>query len=90
MATPGGQIGGLLTVRDQDIPQVQSSLDTLAYDLGSAVNAANEAGSDTNGNAGVAIFNLPSSSSWSGGGDLGGHYQPVADRGGGRGPGLVG
>ncbi len=63
LATGGGQIGGLLTVRDQDIPQVQSSLDTLAYDLGSAVNAANEAGSDTNGNAGVAIFNLPSSSS---------------------------
>ena len=63
LATGGGQIGGLLTVRDQDIPQVQSSLDTLAYDLGSALNAANEAGSDANGNAGVAIFNLPSSSS---------------------------
>ena len=61
LATGGGQIGGLLTVRDQDIPQVQSSLDTLAYDLGSALNAANEAGSDANGNPGVAIFNLPSS-----------------------------
>ena len=59
LATGGGQIGGLLTVRDQDIPQVQSALDTLAFDLGTAVNAANQAGSDANGNAGVAIFNLP-------------------------------
>lgn len=62
LASGGGEIGGLLTVRDQDIPQVQSALDTLAYDLGTAVNTGNEAGSDTNGNAGVAIFNLPSTS----------------------------
>jgi flagellar hook-associated protein 1 FlgK len=62
LASGGGQIGGLLTVRDQDIPQVQNSLDTLAYDLGSAVNAANQAGSDANGNPGVAIFNLPATS----------------------------
>lgn len=55
----GGQIGGRLTVRGQDIPQVQSALDTLAYDLGSAVNTQNQAGSDANGNPGVAIFNLP-------------------------------
>ncbi len=62
LASGGGEIGGLLTARDQDIPQVQSSLDTLAYDLGSAVNSANEAGSDANGNPGVAIFNLPTTS----------------------------
>lgn len=59
LASGGGQIGGLLTVRDQDIPQIQSALDTLAFDLGSAANMANEAGADANGNAGVAIFNLP-------------------------------
>lgn len=59
LASGGGQIGGLLTVRDQDIPQISSALDTLAYDFGSAVNAANEAGTDANGNPGVAIFNLP-------------------------------
>lgn len=58
----GGQLGGLLTVRDQDIPQMQSSLDTLAYGLGSAVNTQNEAGADANGNAGTAIFSLPTSS----------------------------
>jgi len=63
LASGGGQIGGLLTARDQDIPQVQSALDTLAFDLGSAVNSANQAGSDANGNPGVAIFNLPTTSS---------------------------
>jgi len=59
LAGGGGQIGGLLTVRNQDIPQMQSARDTLAYDLGTAVNAQNQAGSDANGNLGVAIFNLP-------------------------------
>src|SRR6185312_14518286 len=59
LAGGGGQIGGLLTVRGQDIPQMQNALDTLAYDLGTAVNTQNEAGWDINGNPGVAIFNLP-------------------------------
>lgn len=59
----GGQLGGLLTVRDQDIPRMQSSLDTLAYGLGSAINTQNESGSDANGNPGTAIFSLPASSS---------------------------
>lgn len=63
LASGGGQIGGLLTVSTQDIPQMQSALDTLAYDLGTAVNTQNEAGSDANGNPGVAIFNLPATSS---------------------------
>jgi flagellar hook-associated protein 1 FlgK len=61
LTSGGGQIGGLLTVRNQDIPQVQSALDTLAYDLGTAVNTQNEAGSDANGNPGTAIFTLPGS-----------------------------
>lgn len=59
LVSGGGQIGGLLTVRNQDIPQISTALDTLAYDLGTAVNAQNQAGSDANGNPGVAIFNLP-------------------------------
>ncbi|WP_044934535.1 FlgK family flagellar hook-associated protein [Pseudacidobacterium ailaaui] len=57
----GGQLGGVLTVRDQDIPQMQSALDTLAYNLGSALNSANQAGTDANGNAGGDLFTLPSS-----------------------------
>lgn len=52
----GGQLGGILTVRDQDIPQMQASLDTLAYAIGSQMNTINEAGADANGAAGTAIF----------------------------------
>lgn len=59
LVSGGGQIGGLLTVTEQDIPQMQSALDALAYGFGTAVNTQNEAGSDANGNPGVAIFNLP-------------------------------
>jgi flagellar hook-associated protein 1 FlgK len=59
LAGAGGQLGGLLTVRDQDIPQMQSTLDTLAFDLGTALNTQNAAGSDANGAAGGPIFNLP-------------------------------
>lgn len=55
----GGQIGGLLTARNQDIPQMLNALDTFAYDFGTAVNAQNEAGADVNGDPGTAIFNLP-------------------------------
>ncbi|MBX6358461.1 MAG: flagellar hook-associated protein FlgK [Acidobacterium ailaaui] len=61
LAGMGGQLGGVLTVRDQDIPQMQSALDTLAYNLGSALNSANQAGTDANGNAGGDLFTLPSS-----------------------------
>lgn len=62
LASGGGQIGGLITVRDQDIPQVENALDTLAFSLGTQVNTVNEAGSDANGNPGVVIFNLPGTS----------------------------
>jgi flagellar hook-associated protein 1 len=59
LASGGGQLGGILTVRDQDIPQMQSTLDTLAFDLGTALNNQNALGSDANGAAGGPIFNLP-------------------------------
>lgn len=62
LASGGGQIGGLVTVRNQDIPQMQSALDTLAFNLGTALNTQNTAGSDANGNPGVNIFNLPATS----------------------------
>jgi flagellar hook-associated protein 1 FlgK len=60
LAAGGGQLGGILTARDQDIPQVLSSLDTLAYTVASELNTQNEAGVDVNGNPGTAIFSLPS------------------------------
>lgn len=55
----GGQLAGLLTTRDQNIPAVQNSIDTLAYDLATQVNAMQTAGSDQNGNPGVALFTIP-------------------------------
>lgn len=55
----GGQLGGILTARDQDIPQVEGALDSLAYSLASQMNALNEGGADLNGNQGGAIFALP-------------------------------
>jgi flagellar hook-associated protein 1 FlgK len=54
-------VGGLLTVRDQDIPQAIGSLDVLAYGIASGVNSANNAGSDLAGDVSGAgnIFAIP-------------------------------
>lgn len=45
----GGQLGGYLTARDQDIPSALSSLDQLAYNIATSVNAANNSGTDLDG-----------------------------------------
>ncbi len=61
LAGGGGQLGGLITTRDQDIPAALSSLDQLAYNLSSQVNTVNNNGTDMaghNGNAGD-IFSQP-------------------------------
>jgi flagellar hook-associated protein 1 FlgK len=60
----GGQIGGYLTVRDDDIPQTFSSLDQLAYSISTRVNALNNTGSDLSGATGTSgaplyIFSQP-------------------------------
>lgn len=64
LATGGGQLGGLLTARDQDIPSALNSLDTLAYNVSTAVNTQNNQGTDLNGVSGTSqnplnIFNQP-------------------------------
>jgi flagellar hook-associated protein 1 FlgK len=64
LMTGGGVLGGYLTARDQDIPQVLSQLDQFAYDISTRVNAANNAGADLTGTTGTAadpryIFNEP-------------------------------
>jgi flagellar hook-associated protein 1 len=62
LTTGGGQLGGDLTARDQDIPGVLGSLDQLAFSVSTQVNALNNAGTDLagdNGNAGD-IFSQPS------------------------------
>ncbi len=55
----GGQLGGILQARDQQLPTYASALDNLAYGIATAVNAQNALGTDGNGNLGAAIFNLP-------------------------------
>jgi flagellar hook-associated protein 1 len=53
LTSGGGQLGGYLTARDQDIPSVLSSLDHLAYSISTSVNAANNSGTDLDGNEGT-------------------------------------
>jgi flagellar hook-associated protein 1 FlgK len=64
LTSGGGELGGYLTARDQDIPGAVSSLDQLAYNVSTQVNALNNAGTDLDGVSGTAadplyIFNQP-------------------------------
>jgi flagellar hook-associated protein 1 len=64
LASGGGGLGGYLTARDQDIPQVLSALDQLAYGISTQVNLLNNAGADLSGVTGTAanplnIFSQP-------------------------------
>jgi len=52
----GGQIGGLLAVRDQSIPAMLADLDGLAGGLAANFNTAHQAGFDLNGNPGLDFF----------------------------------
>jgi flagellar hook-associated protein 1 FlgK len=54
----GGQIGGTLQARDSDLPSALASLDQLAWNVGTAVNAQQANGVDASGNSGAAIFSL--------------------------------
>ena len=54
LASGGGELGGYLTARDQDIPGVLGSLDQLAYSVSTQVNALNNAGTDLDGDNGNA------------------------------------
>ncbi|MGA1985061.1 MAG: flagellar hook-associated protein FlgK [Candidatus Sulfotelmatobacter sp.] len=61
-AITSGQLGGTLQVRDQQIPALQTQLDTLAAGLANAVNGVQTAGYDLNGNLGTNLFNPPPAS----------------------------
>ena len=54
-----GQLAGQIQIRDQEIPSIQSSLDTLASSLANAVNTQNAAGFDLNGAPGGNLFVPP-------------------------------
>jgi flagellar hook-associated protein 1 FlgK len=55
----GGSLGGTLQARDQDLPSLLSSLDTLAFNLAGALNTAHSDGFDLNGNTGTNLFVPP-------------------------------
>jgi len=57
----GGDLGGALRARDQQLPTYQNALDSLAFAIGTQVNQQNEQGVDANGNPGAALFTLPTS-----------------------------
>jgi flagellar hook-associated protein 1 len=54
-----GQLGGTLQARDQEIPAIETQLDTLAGGIATAVNNVQAAGYDLNGNPGTNLFNAP-------------------------------
>ncbi len=56
----GGSLGGSISMRDSSVPQLSSSLDQLASQFTSAMNAAQQSGYDLNGAAGTAMFSVPS------------------------------
>lgn len=54
----GGQLGGYLTARDQDIPALLGELDQLAFGITTEVNAQNKAGADLYGDTGLTGANV--------------------------------
>jgi flagellar hook-associated protein 1 FlgK len=60
-AISGGDLGGSITARDTTIAGIAAQVDTLAYQFADAINTAQSAGYDQNGNPGAALFTLPSS-----------------------------
>ncbi len=52
----GGQIGGLLTSRDDTLGKAESNLDNLAYDLSTTINQQSELGYALDGTSGHDLF----------------------------------
>ena len=78
----GGDLGGVLQARDQQLPSYQNALDSLAYGIGTQVNQQNELGLDGNGNPGAALFSLPPTQSGRRSADPGCDDQSECGRGG--------
>jgi flagellar hook-associated protein 1 FlgK len=57
-----GQLGGTIEARDQQIPAIQTQLDTLAAGIANSVNTVQKGGFDLNGDAGTDLFNPPPAS----------------------------
>lgn len=54
----GGQLSGVLTVRDQDLVEMQAELDTFAFHVASEVNAVHSAGFGLDGASGRNLFSV--------------------------------
>ena len=62
-ALAGGRLGGAIAVRDSTLPQLSGQLDALASQFATAMNKAQGAGYDANGNQGAPMFSLPATGS---------------------------
>src|SRR5580658_488446 len=58
LASGGGQLGGYLTARDQDIPSALDSINQLAYGISTSVNQLNNSGTDLSGQTGTSAAPL--------------------------------
>jgi flagellar hook-associated protein 1 len=58
-----GTVGGAIAARDNTIPALSQQLDGLASQFASAMNSAQAAGFDLNGNPGAAMFTVPTTGS---------------------------
>jgi flagellar hook-associated protein 1 FlgK len=58
----GGQIGGIISARDETLGTAETNLDTLAYDFSSAVNAQSKLGYALDGSNGHDMFTALASS----------------------------
>ena len=54
----GGELGGVVSLRDQVIPGYLARLDTLAFSVATEVNALHGAGFDLSGGTGLALFSV--------------------------------
>lgn len=58
----GGALAGVLEVRDRDVAQALTDLDTFAFDVASAINTQHAAGFGLDGVDGRVLFELPATS----------------------------
>lgn len=57
----GGELAGVLQVRDRDVVEMQNELDTFAFNLGNQINSVHAAGFGLDGQNGRAIFDVGTS-----------------------------
>jgi flagellar hook-associated protein 1 FlgK len=55
----GGELGGLMDIRDNLIPELQGEIDKLAYELSVQVNIQHQAGGGLDSSTSTLFFNMP-------------------------------